>query len=150
MKLRKRIVYAWRIKGGYIASLKSGEEVAPHNRFVLGGANTIRGFKERSLGPKSISESGEYLPDGGNFYALTSFELRFPIYWRFYGQVFADIGNLWPDITDARISELKVTAGPGIAVATPVGPIRLDYGFQLVNPAEGYNKRLHLSILYAF
>ena len=131
-------------------SLKKDEDVAPHNRFLLGGANTIRGFQERSLGPKIVSESGNVSYEGGNFYVLSSFELRFPIFWRVYGQLFTDIGNLWVDIPDAKFNELRVTAGPGIAVATPVGPIRLDYGFQLINPEKDYNKRLHLSILYAF
>ena len=149
--LQKKYVYAFRLRSGYIKPLKyDGYQVDEHNRFFLGGSNTIRGVRERDLGPTYLDNDGIAQPEGGNFYLLSSFELRFPIYWRFHGQIFSDVGNLWGEIEDFKIEEMMLTTGWGISVITPFGPIRFDYGFQIINKFPNYNKSWHISILYAF
>ena len=57
-------------------------------------------------------------------------ELRFPIYGPLGIGLFADFGNLWKDASDMSL-RLQPTAGAGLRVSTPVGPIALDYGIVL-------------------
>ncbi|MFP4458904.1 MAG: outer membrane protein assembly factor [Candidatus Zixiibacteriota bacterium] len=142
----KESTFAWRLNTGNLFELKEDSPVSSHNRYFLGGSNTLRGFHERSLGPKS--DDGD--PTGGNFYYLASLELRMPIVWIINWQVFTDAGQLIGHIEDADINRLKASTGLGISLDTPFGPIRFDYGFQMLNPEKDYNKSWHLSILYAF
>ena len=70
----------------------------------------------------------------GDFFYLLRAELRFPIAGDLQGGVFVDIGNVWanPDAMRAEdLLRLRYTAGLGLRLATPVGPIALDYGFNL-------------------
>jgi outer membrane protein insertion porin family len=156
--LPKGVIYAFRLKSGYIRGLKDGTMVAAYDRFYIGGSNSIRGFKEKSLGPSfnTITVDSSGIADtvkafsGGNFYSLSNFELRIPVVWRIYCQLFADIGGLWQDEKHLRSDEIAVSTGWGISVSTPFGPIRFDYGYVLKDAGTKQNKNWHLSILYAF
>jgi outer membrane protein insertion porin family len=73
----------------------------------------------------------EFDPVGGAAIALGSVEWRFPIYGAFGGGVFVDAGNVWASRGDVRAADLRWGAGFGLRVETPVGPIRLEYGWKL-------------------
>ena len=68
----------------------------------------------------------------------------------------AILGNLWPNAEAFNPDDLRGSAGWGIAFITPVGPIRFDYGYQIMNKDEsvdGEDERhstWHLSLMYAF
>lgn len=94
-------------------------------RFFNGGANTVRSFAERELGPKDAQGN----PLGGEFYTVFNAEFTFPLgIAGLQGAVFADAGNV-TDWDEAGISDLRYALGIGIRYALPVGPLRLDYGF---------------------
>lgn len=148
-----RYIFAMRVRTSIIGNWKEGEEdVLEHRKFFLGGANTVRGWNERSIGPKF--SDGQ--PRGGKMLVLANAEVRAPIIWNFWGHAFFDMGNLWPYAEAFNPNTLKGSAGWGIAFITPIGPIRFDYGYQILNPDQPSedetvsNSNWHLSIMYAF
>jgi outer membrane protein assembly factor BamA len=89
---------------------------------------------------------------------LVNTELRFPLPYDFGLVTFLDAGNAWLLNKDVSVANFKQTgsnglrygAGAGLRYNTPVGPIRLDYGFNL-NPLPGESRAvLHFTIGQAF
>ena len=113
----------------------------------MGGASTVRGYRENDLGPKS-EETGN--PMGGKFSLLANFEIRSSLFWRFGGTIFSDVGNLWEEPEEFRIEELRLTAGVGLQFFTPIGPLRTDYAFRLIRAGDEPGGQYHISILYIF
>ena len=73
-----------------------------------------------------------------DLFLLLRVELRFPLFGSLDGGVFTDLGNLWadpygrlPDSRPVELYHLRPSAGAGIRLATPVGPLALDYGILL-------------------
>ena len=97
-------------------------------RFFLGGINSIRGFESRSIGPKD-PVTGEVV--GGDKEALASIEFLVPLIeaQRLTGVLFFDIGNAYN--TQIVFDEVRKSAGFGVRWFSPMGPLRLEYGFNL-------------------
>jgi translocation and assembly module TamA len=91
-----------------------------------GGQYSVRGYPTESLGP--LDEDGD--PLGGEVLLVLNEELHFPITGRFSGLVFFDAGNVW-ETRESFDSELFTSAGAGLRVNTPAGPLRLDVAFPL-------------------
>jgi len=129
-------------------------EVVPFfKRYFLGGATNLRGWGRYEVSPLS-----DGLPIGGLSFMNFSTELRFPIVGRLGGVVFLDGGNVWENSWDFNFHDMRYDIGPGLRFNTPVGPFRLDVGFQL-NPIDGLlidgeeqkrPFRVHFSIGHAF
>jgi outer membrane protein insertion porin family len=139
-------VLATHIEFGYITGLRGKDEVPTFDRFYMGGASTMRGFKENSMGPKD--EQGD--PAGGLVMILGNVEYRRELFWKLGYTLFVDTGNLWDRIRQIRPDGFKLSSGAGIQFFTPVGPLRLDYARQLPIKKSPQTGRFHLSILYAF
>lgn len=152
--VRTRSVFAWRVRAGYADRYGRSPEVPVENRYFLGGANSVRGYEESGLGPQEdvLNDEGEKTgesPVGGTFMLLANVEVRYPLpllaRWNFSGAVFLDSGNVWADVSDVSTDDFNFTsgisettvddyrygAGVGIRYNTPIGPIRLDWGFPL-------------------
>lgn len=81
-------------------------------KFSVGGADTLRGFEDDQYkGDKMLAASVEY---------------RFPIAKKIQGVVFSDIGKAWEG-EGYKLDDLEASAGVGVRVTTPIGPIRIDY-----------------------
>ena len=52
--------------------------------------------------------------------------------------LFLDAGNVWPDPSGFNAGDLRYAIGPGLRYQTPIGPLRLDVGYQ-INPIPGLN-----------
>jgi outer membrane protein insertion porin family/translocation and assembly module TamA len=87
-----------------------------------------------------------------------STEARFPIAGKIGGVLFFDYGNVWSQRWTFDLNELRYAVGPGLRYQTPIGPARIDVGYQL-NPIDGLlvngelqkrQWRLHFSIGQAF
>jgi outer membrane protein assembly factor BamA len=79
-------------------------------------------------------------PLGGEASFEGSVELRFPIIGEnIRGAAFVDYGQVWREFTDMRIRDLVFTPGLGVRYFSPIGPIRVDIGF---NPKGAENVRL--------
>jgi outer membrane protein insertion porin family len=105
-----------------------------HERFFAGGSNSFRGAEFDELGPKD-PESG--IPVGGKALILFNFELSFPVFsslQNFSGVVFYDAGNVFYNRSDVDLSELEHAVGLGVRYRTPLGPVRLELGWNLTDP----------------
>lgn len=143
--LKKRIVFAFSLKGGAAYSFGETDELPLIERFFLGGRTTVRGYGHDLLGPKGADNT----PTGGNVFALVNGEFRIPIRKGFGIVTFIDAGNVWIRTNDVD-AELKYTAGIGLRYATPVGPVRLDYGHKLNRERDESTGELHFSFGHAF
>ncbi len=148
-------VFASRLQVNWMRQLDDTEEIPLEDLFFMGGARSIRGYRENSLGPKfseadSDSSSLWGTPKGGRFALLANLEIRRPLFWRFGGTLFTDIGNLWDEPEDFGIEDLRLTAGAGVQFFTPIGPVRFDYAFRIIRAGDEPGSRYHISILYAF
>jgi len=115
-------------------------------RFFNGGATTVRSFGERTLGP--LDPKGN--PIGGEFYTIFNTEYTFPIYGELEGAVFFDAGNLLPTSEDPSLDEMRYAIGAGLRYKLPIGPIRLDYGWN-PDPQNGEDfGAFHFSFGFAF
>ncbi len=103
------------------------ETVSIFDRFFLGGANTIRGFDFRDVGPKD--DTGE--PIGGQSMFNGSVEYSFPIIEKVRGAVFYDFGNVYSDFGDFDFGEIRMGVGVGLRLELPIGPVRLDWGYPI-------------------
>ncbi|MGH9702870.1 MAG: POTRA domain-containing protein [Candidatus Acidiferrales bacterium] len=117
-------------------------------RFFAGGGTTLRGFGLNQAGPRDLSSG---FPIGGLAMLILNQEVRFPMHLpivgtRLGGAVFYDLGNVYTDLqhvtlrwspatNDNSMNYLSHTVGFGFRYATPIGPVRLDLGYQL-NPAR--------------
>ena len=125
-----------------------------HKRYFLGGATNLRGWGRFDVAP--LSENG--LPNGGHSFIDFSTEVRVPIWGKLGGVIFLDGGNVWTNPWDLNLNDLYYDVGPGLRYTTPIGPIRVDFGYQLnripgliVNgEPEPRRYRFHFSIGHAF
>jgi outer membrane protein assembly factor BamA len=139
-------IIAHRMMLGYLQGIGDDARVPSQEVYFLGGANTVRGFPENSLGP--VSPSGQAL--GGQFYMVGNVELRRPVVGRFWMSLFMDIGNLWDEIESFEWTEWNVGAGLGVQFISPVGPIRLEYGRRVIRVDQPPGGQFHISVGYAF
>ncbi len=132
--------FYYQIAADYVVSLLGqagwvygiNDEVTIQDRYFIGGT-TMRGFRTSGIGPRDIT-TGDAL--GGNKYYTATTELSFPLGLPkdlpIFGRVFLDVGSLWgidvagPEIRD--LNSLRASAGIGVSVNSPVGPIRVDLG----------------------
>ena len=106
------------------------------DRFRAGGASSVRGYGEESLGPRDAAN----IPSGGDRLVILNQEARFPIYRWANGVVFIDAGNIFAKGADW--SGLRVGYGAGLLFDTPVGLLRGDMGFPSDPLVTGRNRRV--------
>lgn len=100
-------------------------------RYFAGGRISHRSFAIDRLGIPGETLDAEGRPLGGAGLALGNLELRFPIAGAVGGALFLDTGNVWAAFRDMDAEDLRWGAGLGVRVATPIGPLRLEYGWKL-------------------
>ena len=143
--LRGQIAYVdgW----GSDDSNKYGQGVPIFDRLFLGGANNLRGFNFRKVGPRDVEDN----PIGGNSLAFVSFELTFPIISRVRGALFSDLGFVNSEAFDFNTSNTQVDIGVGLRLDLPIGPIRIDYGYPIVyDENNGPPGKFNFNIGYQF
>ena len=130
-------------------------------RFFSGGANSVRGWSVRSLGPgKFIGRDGriDFINQTGDMKLDLNLEYRASLFWKFGGALFIDAGNIWTlrDYEDQpggqfKISEfwqqIAVSYGLGLRLNFDYFVVRFDMGMKAVNPAYGDEKD-HFPILH--
>ena len=155
LSLGQRALIAVRAHVGSIDARGNPDLNVPFfKRYFLGGASSLRGWGRFEVSPLS----GSGLPIGGSTLLETSAELRVPVWGNLTGVAFVDAGNVWTNAWDFNLNDLRYDVGPGLRYNTPIGPIRVDLGFQL-NPIPGLlvngkpeprHFRVHFSIGQAF
>src|SRR5947209_1089015 len=115
-------------------------------RFFTGGATTVRSFGERDLGPHDPKGN----PIGGEFYTVFNVEYTFPIFGELQGALFFDAGDLLPTSEEPGVDDMRFALGGGLRYKLPIGPIRLDYGWNPDRaPGEDFGA-FHFSFGFAF
>lgn len=149
--LKKSWVLASRIRVGNIVELGKELNIPLSERYYLGGASTVRGYREQLLGPVQYDDQGKNpIALGGKLMVLGNLELRIPLFWLFWGEVFMDAGNVWLRNQDFKFIDIKPSVGSGLAILTPVGPLRFDYGVKLRPQKYESRGEFHISISFAF
>lgn len=145
-ELSKRFVLALSLSGGAAQGYHKTDELPIVERFFLGGSTTVRGYDQDTLGPKGADGT----PTGGNAYLLVNFEIRSYLGRNIGLVAFLDGGNVWLKAKDINPGDLKYSAGLGFRYNTPVGPIRIDYGYKLQRQTGESPGEIHFSIGQAF
>lgn len=117
-------------------------------KFYLGGANTVRGYRERSI---QVYNAGGTLVGPGRSYTLGNIEYRIPFTddKSISAALFYDIGGVFDGEFEFKSANLVSGLGAGVRFVTPLGPIRLDYGYGLDFPNQNRGQ-LHFSIGQTF
>jgi outer membrane protein insertion porin family len=133
----------WAVRGLFgMAEGYGGQEVPIFERFFLGGATTLRGQRTRSVAPKDAA--GETI--GGDKELLFSTELLIPIFPRFRLALFFDAGNAYGFGTDFDPTDLRLGAGVGVRFFSPLGPLRLDLGYNLDREPGEKEFQVHFTV----
>ena len=131
-------------------------------RYFSGGANSVRGWSVRSLGP------GRYKDKDGNINFITqtgdmkldlNLEYRTHLFWKFGGAMFIDAGNVWTLRNydeqpggqfkfDRLLKDLAVSYGLGLRLNFDYFIIRFDLGMKAVNPAYEIDEEEHFPLLH--
>jgi translocation and assembly module TamA len=111
-------------------------QLPPSIRFFAGGDRSIRGYQYKSLGPLNADDQ----VTGGNSLLVGNFEVEYRFLEKWSGAVFLDAGNAFSDFQ----GEVMFGTGFGVRWISPVGMVRIDFGFGLNK--EGSPFRLHLGI----
>lgn len=166
---------ATRIMGGVAYSYGNTDIVPYNDQFYVGGANSVRAFPIRSVGPGRFVSRGRkysYMDQTGDIKLEGNIELRFPLFGSLMGAWFVDAGNVWTMRSDETrqggtfhlpdlFNDLALGSGAGLRYDLEFLVIRLDLGVALHDPASikpGYfdtgklsNRfALHFAIGYPF
>lgn len=114
---------------GYVTE-NSGGKLPVYEKFYLGGISTIRGFKSGNISPKDPL-TGDRI--GGDKMWYYNSEIIFPLVKDagLNGVVFLDAGNVYATEDDWDFSNIKKSAGVGFRWLSPMGPLRLEWGYNL-------------------
>jgi outer membrane protein insertion porin family len=124
----------------------SGDRVPLFDRLFLGGANNLRGFNFRDVGPKD--ENGE--PIGGDSLARFTIEVTVPIIPRVRGAIFYDTGFVNSGAFDFGTSHVASDAGVGLRLDLPIGPLKVDYGIPIQKDNNNADGKIQFSVGYQF
>ncbi|MCF8119822.1 MAG: outer membrane protein assembly factor BamA, partial [Deltaproteobacteria bacterium] len=115
-----------------------------YQKFFLGGINTMRGFKYESISP--VDENGYKI--GGTKMMCYNLEYRFPLLKEqgVVGLVFFDAGNVFEEDESWTFSGIRKSAGAGVRWYSPIGPLRLEYGFNLDPQGDEPSGRWEFSV----
>jgi outer membrane protein assembly factor BamA len=133
LPLRRKLVLAGRFRLEGIKETEDTDSIPVFKRLFLGGTNTVRGYGFQKLGP--LDATGK--PVGGRTAFLGNLEIRYPVYKKFSGVAFLDIGQVNPSSFTVNTDDMRFTCGAGIRYDTIVGPLRLDLGYKINPPKFG-------------
>ena len=155
--LNHNMALAGRLYGGVGVTYGNshGRSIPFDRMFYCGGANSMRGWVPRTLGPGNRPEEEDttYPAQVGDLRLEANLEFRFPVWWIFHGALFLDAGNVWylRDTEDSNPEEvfhidnfykqLGFNTGLGLRIDATFVILRIDLGLQLHNPGRPEGER---------
>ncbi len=143
--------FVYRLAAGIGIAYLNSDFIPYEKTFFAGGANDLRAYLPRTVGPGSYS-STNYLEQLGDIKINANFEYRMDIFKILKGAVFLDAGNIWlvnenENLPGSKfqaknfISELAVGTGIGLRVDFKFFIFRCDLGVPVRNPSRKINER---------
>jgi len=145
-KLIRLVIFSSALRFDRIEDIGHNVSVPTNELLFLGGDNTIRGYDYDSLGP--LDANGK--ATGGRLRWIVNEELRVRLFKHFGGVIFFDMGSLTNNFSEINGFSIRKSIGVGLRYLTPVGPIRLEYGFKLFNRTGEPMGKLHFTFGYVF
>lgn len=145
---------AWRIGGGVAYPYGNNKIVPIQKRFFSGGANSVRGWAIRELGPGAFNKgSATFYDQSGDIRFDANIEYRSKVFWKLELAAFLDAGNIWTirDYEgqkkgvfkfDSFYKEIACAWGLGFRLDFDFVLIRLDCGWKIYNPADTYREMI--------
>lgn len=150
------LVFHWKGELGFIHDNFGSGNIPVYERFYLGGIDDVRGYSNRKISPRDPDSDDRI---GGNKEAYMNFELLFPINEEYgiVGVGFFDIGNVWDDGQsffydtkqdngDELFLGMYKSIGAGIRWFSPMGPIRIEYGYALDKLKDSSRHKVEFSM----
>lgn len=146
---------ATRIMAGILHSYGNSEYAPYSEQFYIGGANSLRAFTVRTVGPGSFHPAAEtrysYLDETGTLKLEANLEYRFRIISELHGAIFVDAGNIWLTTRDENrpggeitmknfAKDIALNTGFGIRYDLDFLVLRLDFGLGLHAPYKTNKK----------
>lgn len=136
---------AFHIGAGIAVPYGNASVVPFEKRYFSGGANSVRGWSVRDLGPGSFPGDNNFLNQSGDIKFDASIEYRTRLFWKFRGAAFIDAGNIWTLKEYAEqpggkfefnkfYKQIAVSYGLGIRLDLDFFVLRFDGGMKAINP----------------
>lgn len=138
--LSRRFGVAFNTRVGAAWGYNDTEAIPISQRYYAGGRDSMRGFRENSLGPRGVD--GGVI--GGDVLFTNNFELRYLLAEAAAVHTFLDVGDVY--LMDLGIEGVRVSTGVGIRYLSPIGPIGFDVGHPLDEKVGEPSVRVHFSI----
>ena len=131
----------WLAARASIGSIGGPSDLPVDKRLFLGGANSVRSFPERELGPLV-----DDYPRGGEGFWSASIEHHHRLVGPLKSLLFADAGALAGDPNPFSAEETELAIGIGLRLDLPIGPIRVEYGHSLTRDDGEPDGAFHFAI----
>ena len=149
VRLSENNSLAWHAAFGLAIPFGNSKVIPYEKRYFSGGANSVRGWNVRQLGPGRYAQKDgniDFINQTGNLKIDLSMEYRSALFWKFEGAAFVDAGNVWttrgktgPDggqfRFDSCLREMAVSYGLGLRLNLNYFIVRFDGGMKAIDPA---------------
>jgi outer membrane protein insertion porin family len=133
----------FRLEQGALARWGASSADLPFNRrFFPGGESSIRGYREGAASPRD--DEGRIL--GAEIFTLFTAEWERALIPALRGVIFADYLLRSADLGDFPGADGRLTGGIGLRYSTPLGPLRLEYGHNVIRKSHDPRGTLHISL----
>lgn len=158
IRIDRRNSLAFHLGLGVAVPYGNAKTIPFEKQYFSGGANSVRGWSVRDLGPGCFPGNGNLLDQSGDIKLDASVEYRSKLFWKFQGAVFVDAGNIWTIRSyanqpggvfefDKFYKQIAVSYGLGLRLDLDFFILRFDGGMKAINPAYT-TKREHFPILH--
>ena len=146
-----------------VACPYGNSDVLPfEKRYFSGGANSVRGWSVRSLGPgryKDKDDKINFITQTGDLKLDVNLEYRSHLFWKFDGALFVDAGNIWtlrnyPDQPGGQfkwsglLKDMAASYGLGLRLNFDYFILRFDLGMKAINPAYQTEDEAHYPLIH--
>ena len=142
--IKRNHTLAYKLEGAFVDFREIGNRIIVGERYYMGGPMNLRGYKASRVSPRRLLSTGNFVRIGGNKFVFNALEYLFPIALEtgLRGILFVDAGNTYDESKniDYNPNDMKKDVGFGFRWLSPMGPLKLDFGFPLGNRKSGESK----------